>query len=52
MVLRVQRPDHHLHQWASEQVKIDAELAKWIKENSVHYPVRDFLYNKPVEEQS
>ena len=32
--------------------EIDAELAAWIEENSVHYPVTDFLYNKPVQEQS
>ena len=38
--------------WSSELVKIDAELAAWIEENSVHYPVTDFLYNKPVQEQS
>ena len=38
--------------WSSATVNVDAELAAWIKENSVHYLVKDSLYNKPVEEQS
>ena len=38
--------------WSSQHVKIGVELALWISQNSVHIPVKDFLYNKPVEEQS
>ena len=32
--------------WA--KARMDGELHDWIKENSVHFEVKDFLYNKPA----
>ena len=35
--------------WSSEAVDIDDNLREWIAQNSVHYPVTDYLYDNAGE---
>ena len=38
--------------WIGEDSSIDSSLAQWIGENSVHYSVKDYLYEKPAESET
>ena len=38
--------------WIGESSSIDESLGKWLGENSVHYDVKDYLYERPADSES